>query len=174
MRRTPFALAGSLLLLALASGCSSDDGGNKGADPKDGGTSEDTSQPLTFELTESTMGDQLASECTFGKWSENPTGVTGDQESNVTFFRQYDCWESEEAADSIMGGFPELIQQVIYAEFDSADAAEDYAEDQAILYRTIIDDKAVVVFGTGIPEATMAPYADALTSACGCETVTAD
>jgi hypothetical protein len=53
-------------------------------------------------------------------------------------------------------GIPERLQQSLYVEFSDAASAKAYADNQAILYKTLIDDTLVVVAGTGLPAVDMA------------------
>lgn len=166
----------ALLLALTACGGGKDSDDTPGADGNDAAETSTTSAPeevgLSFDLVEQTVSGGFP-DCAYGVFSENSTGVTGEQADAVEFFRQYDCWESQEAAESLLGGFPELIQQVIYVEFSDEAAATSYAAEQAVLYRTITDGMNVVVLGTGADQTTMNGYGDALLTTCtACTEVT--
>lgn len=154
--------AAALLVTLSACGGGDDSDGGDGGDGAEGGDAAETTS-LSFELVEETFADGFPDEeCAYGEFAENSTGVTGDQADAVEFFRQYDCYSSEEN----VGGFPDLIQQVLYVEFADEASATSYAEEQAVLYRTITDGTNVVVLGTGADQDTMNAYGDTLLEEC--------
>lgn len=105
--------------------------------------------------------------CRYGEWHENSTGVNDEYLGAVSFFRQFDCYESEEDAQ---GGFsiPDRVQQSIFVEFKDEATARKYAEDEGENYSALIAGTKVVVPGSGLESVDMKAYLTDLQKACGC------
>jgi hypothetical protein len=102
--------------------------------------------------------------CAYGEWSENKTGIDEKFRSGAKTIEQFDCYLKK--AD--VGGLPKRIQQSIYVEFSSDTTAKAFAQDQSVLYATLVDGPHVVVAGTGLDSVDMKAYLADLKNACGC------
>lgn len=122
---------------------------------------------LDFETVERLTEPRFKSDpkCAAGEWSPNSTGVDEEFRPAVTTFQQYDCYEN---ADDVGQAIPDRVQQSIYVEFNDAAVARKYAEDEAILYKVLVDQSRVVVAGTGLESVDMQAYLEEIKAACNC------
>jgi hypothetical protein len=107
--------------------------------------------------------------CGYGEWSENSTGIDEEFRASATTIQQFDCYKKRED----VGGIPARVQQSIYVEFTDATAARSFAEDQSVLYPSLLAGSHVVVAGSGLESVDMRAYLADLQRACGCGEVTA-
>ncbi|MET7426990.1 hypothetical protein [Dactylosporangium sp. NPDC005555] len=118
---------------------------------------------LQFQTVAKLTGDLFVKDplCPVGSWDDNSTGVDAKYRSAVANFKQFDCYKKK-------GDFlPSRGQQSIFVEFKSANAAKAYAEDQAVLYPTLIVGNTVVVAGTGLESTDMKAYLTAVNETAG-------
>ncbi|WP_141004694.1 hypothetical protein [Nocardioides humi] len=148
-------------VLLTATGCSSEDSGGSAA--VGGSGQPDPDAPLAFDVVEGVTSDLASGECAQPYWSENSTGADGQVD-----FRQLDCWAEGDDPESVLGGLPELIQTVVWVEFDSADEARTYADGE-LSDRTVLVAGPTVLVASPYPWAEQAPEIVAeAQAACGC------
>lgn len=122
---------------------------------------------LDFETVERFTEPRFKSdpECVAGEWSPNSTGVDEEYRSAVATFQQYDCYAN---ADDVGQAIPDRVQQSMYVEFNDADTARRYAEDEGSYYKALLDQNRVVVAGTGLDSVDMQAYLEEIKAACNC------
>lgn len=122
---------------------------------------------LDFETVQRFTEPRFRSDpnCAAGEWSPNSTGVDEEFRPAVTNFRQYDCYASPEDVGSAI---PDRVQQSIYVEFNDAETARRYAEDEGSYYKALLDGTRVVVAGTGLDAVDMQAYLEEIKAACNC------
>lgn len=126
-----------------------------------------TGGTLDFETVQRFTEPRFKSDpkCAAGEWSPNSTGVDEEFRPAVATFQQYDCYEKP---DDVGQAIPDRVQQSIYVEFNDAAVARKYAEDEAILYKVLVDRSRVVVAGTGLESVDMRAYLEDIKTACTC------
>ena len=158
-----------LALLALVA-C---DGGGGGTtdDPSEvtttpTGASEGANFALVERVTAAWAADPAAvdpAECPFAQWDENSL-----DDFDETFFRQLDCYESEEQAEELFV-IPFRVQMVVYAEFaDRAELDRYVSEGNFFPGGYFVDGTRLVIHDHANEQFDLDALYDAIASECDC------
>ena len=148
-------------------------GSGTGDEPQDTKTpAKDPGEPLSLamvqEIVPGTRFAEATKDCKVGLWSENSTGVAGEQAKDVTAFRQFDCYPSKKSAQSSYG-IPQLIQVIKVAEFKTPESAAAYADTESGFADVVQSDTTVVVMSSAAPEEMAKVKQDLLDGCSDCE-----
>ncbi|MET7424800.1 hypothetical protein [Dactylosporangium sp. NPDC005555] len=118
---------------------------------------------LSYDKVASLTNERLMKDpdCPIGKWDDNSTGLDEAFRSDGKFFKQFDCYKTADAS------LPHRVQQAIYVEFTNAERAKAYAQEQSILYPTLLVGSTVVVAGSGLEATDMKAYLSAVQAVAG-------
>lgn len=152
------------LFVLSTSGCTD----TPGASPTTADTpSQSAEGSLDFDTVQRLTAPRFETDpnCVAGKWSSNSTGIDDEHLPSATTIQQFDCYDDPAKVDV---AFPTRGQQSTYVEFRDASAARAFADDEAVLYKILVDQNRVVVAGTGLDTVDMQAYLKELQAACNC------